>query len=424
MIHYPLIVVGAGPAGFCAAVAAARMGVKTLLVEQYGMLGGAMTVGGVPYPMCFAAGGRQVIAGVGWELIERLLRGGWARGRGERPYGCVDLDIAMTACEMDAMAQEAGVALLLHCKLCEVRAQGEQILEARFAAPEGLISLKADAWIDATGDGSLAYLAGAAFEMGDARTHEVQPGSLGFWMDGYDLHAMQEETLQEAFQRGRKTGKLIAGDYYGESVWPVLDLFAGHGLNKNHVDIPDVTAHSRTKAALEGRERIARVLQWARESLPEARGIYGAAICPEAWPRESRRILGMSYVTAEDYRQARRYADGICHSYYPMDVHKKPADGAPAFELETHTLSPDRVPSIPLGALVARDFSHLLVAGRCISGDRMAQSAYRVQATCMGMGHAAGVAAAVRLAFPGDMREVDAQAVRQALRAQKAVVPD
>ena len=104
MIHYPLIVVGAGPAGFCAAVAAARMGVKTLLVEQYGMLGGAMTVGGVPYPMCFAAGGRQVIAGVGWELIERLLRGGWARGRGERPYGCVDLDIAMTACEMDAMA--------------------------------------------------------------------------------------------------------------------------------------------------------------------------------------------------------------------------------------------------------------------------------------------------------------------------------
>lgn len=101
-----------------------------------------------------------------------------------------------------------------------------------------------------------------------------------------------------------------------------------------------------------------------------------------------------------------------------------PADGAPAFELETHTLSPARVPSIPLGALVARDFSHLLIAGRCISGDRMAQSAYRVQATCMGMGHAAGVAAAVRLASPGDMRAVDAQTVRQALRAQKAVVPE
>ena len=134
MGKFPLIVVGAGPAGFCAAVAAARLGIRTLLVEQYGTLGGAMTVGGVPYPMNFAAGKRQVIGGVGWELMQRLLEKGWASGRGEPPYGVLDVDIVMTACEMDAMAQEAGVELMLNCKLCKAEAENGRVRRAWFAA--------------------------------------------------------------------------------------------------------------------------------------------------------------------------------------------------------------------------------------------------------------------------------------------------
>lgn len=416
-----LIVVGGGPAGFCAAVAAARMGVDTLLVEQYGMLGGAMTVGGVPYPMNFAAGGRQVVAGVGWELVQRLLDKGWAKGRWSKPYALVEVDIAMAACEMDAMAKEAGVKLLLNCKLCKAEADEGRVRHAWFAAPEGLIELEADCWIDATGDGSLAYFAGAEFEMGD-ENGEVQPGSLCFWMDGYCLDEMEDDQLKEAFQRARETGELMAGDYYGESAWSIRDLFVGHGLNKNHVEIAEVTAKSRTEAALEGRERIARLLSWAKKEIPAAREMYGASICPEAWPRESRRILGRGYVTKEDYRAARKYKDGICYSYYPMDVHKKPKNGAPAFYLEEHTLSPDNVPSIPLSALIVRGFKNLLVAGRCISGDRMAQSAYRVQAVCMAMGQAAATAAALN--STGDLCDVDAEAVRESLRRQGAIVPE
>lgn len=423
MGKFPLIVVGAGPAGFCAAVAAARLGIRTLLVEQYGTLGGAMTVGGVPYPMNFAAGKRQVIGGVGWELMQRLLEKGWASGRGEPPYGVLDVDIVMTACEMDAMAQEAGVELMLNCKLCKAEAENGRVRRAWFAAPEGLIALEAEAWIDATGDGQLAYLSGAAYEMGDGQG-ELQPGSLGFWMDGYRVSEMDGETLRASFQSAREKGELQAGDYYGESAWGIPALFSGHGLNKNHVEMPDVTARSRTNAALEGRARIARVMNWAKHSVPQAKQLYGASVCPEAWPRETRRILGVEYVTAEDYRAARKYPDGICYSYYPMDVHKKPKDGAPAFFLESHSLSPDRVPSIPLGALVVREFENLLVAGRCISGDRMAQSAYRVQATCMGMGQAAGTAAAIFLASPGDMRNVNADAVRRSLQDQGAIVPE
>jgi len=423
MEKYPLIVVGAGPAGFCAAVAAARLGVRTLLVEQYGTLGGAMTVGGVPYPMCFAAGGRQVVAGVGWELIDRLIKGGWATGRGTPPYGVVDTDIIMTACEMDKMAKEAGVKLLLNCKLCKATAENGIVKSAMFAAPEGLIELEADLWIDATGDGQLSALSGAEFEMGD-ENGEVQPGSLCFWMDGYDAKSMVKEEAESAYRKAREKGDILVGDYYGESAWGIVDLFKGHGLNKNHVEIAEVSAESRTAAAVEGRERISRLLNWAKHGYHATSGIYGASICPEAWPRESRRILGKGYVTQHDYRAAVRYPDGICYSYYPMDVHKKPEDGKDAFYLERHHLSPDKVPSIPLSALIVRDFKNLLVAGRCISGDRMAQSAYRVQATCMGMGEAAGTAAAIQFKRGEDMNSVDAHIVRKTLKQQGAIVPD
>lgn len=423
MEHYPLIVVGAGPAGFCAAVAAARMGVRTLLVEQYGALGGAMTLGGVPYPMCFSNGKRQVIAGVGWELIERLMKDGWAKGRGEAPYGCVDVDSTMTACEMDCMVREAGAELLLNCKLCAATADGGRVVSAMFAAPEGLIELSADMWIDATGDGQLSALSGAAFEMGDEQG-EVQPGSAGFWMDGYRCKEVDHAAAAESFDEARRAKALLPGDYYGEDAWGVSELLLRHGYNVNHVEIADVTAKSRTAAALEGHARIRRLMNWAKQSVPSLASVHGAAICPEVWPRESRRILGEGYVTAEDYRNAVRYDDAVCCSYYPMDVHKKPKEGKAAFYLEQHRLSPEHVPCIPLSAMIVRGFENLLTAGRCISGDRMAQSAYRVQATCMAMGEAAATAAAVQLLRGETMQTVRVQEVVQALRRQGAIVPE
>ena len=422
MEHYPLIVVGAGPAGFCAAVAAARMGVRTLLAEQYGALGGAMTVGGVPYPMCFSNGERQVVAGIGWELIERLMRDGWAKGRGREPYGCVDVDSVMTACEMDCMAREAGVELMLNSKLCKATAENGRVRSAMFAAPEGLVELSAELWIDATGDGQLSALSGAAFEQGDEQG-ELQPGSAGFWMDGYRRGEVDVPAAEAAFRAARSAQRLLPGDYYGEEAWDVSELLLRHGYNVNHVEMDEVSARSRTAAALEGHARIRRLMNWAKRSVPELANVHGAALCPEVWPRESRRILGEGYVTAEDYRNATRCDDAICCSYYPMDVHKRPGEGKAAFYLEQHRLSPERVPSIPLSAMIVRGFENLMTAGRCISGDRMAQSAYRVQATCMAMGEAIGTAAALQARRGESMRTVRASEVAQALRENGAIVP-
>ncbi len=422
--NYQLIVVGAGPAGFCAGIAAARMGIDVLLVEQYGILGGAMTIGGVPFPMTFATNERQVVAGIGWELMERLLASGWASGRGgcKEAFSVVDVDPVMTACEMDQMAEEAGLKILLNCKLCKAVSQDGRVNSASFAGPEGLIELSADMWIDATGDGQLSALAGAAFEMGDAETGEVQPGSLGFWIDGYDSRVLNEKQIADDYFAARKKGELKPGDYYGENNWGIKAFFEGHGLNKNHVDIQEVSAVSRTAAALEGHKRIKRIMNWAKHEVAQTTNIYGCSICPEAWPRESRRILGKAYVTEADYRAHRKYDDGICLSYYPIDVHKKPKEGEENFHCET--LSKNDVSSIPLGALIVRDFDNLLVAGRCISGDHMAQSAYRVQAPCMAMGEAAGTAAAIQLRKKEDMSTVCSEEVRKTLSEHGAIIPE
>ncbi len=111
----------------------------------------------------------------------------------------------------------------------------------------------------------------------------------------------------------------------------------------------------------------------------------------------------------------------LCYCYYPIDVHKKPGSGKEGFHCEK--LSREQIASIPLGALIVRDFHNLLVAGRCISGDRMAQSAYRVQAPCMAMGEAAGTAASLQARKGKNLDGLDAQEVRSALRTNGAIVP-
>lgn len=424
MMHRTLAVIGAGPAGFCAAVAAARLGVQTVLIEQYGTLGGAMTMGGIPYPMNFAAGGRQIIAGIGWELIQRLANAGWACVNGNPAFGAYRTDLIMTACEMDQMAIEAGVELLLNCKVFSAAVDSGRVTSVRMAAPEGEIELSAEYWIDASGDGQLAALAGAAYEMGDDHTGELQPGTLSFWMDGYAPSQIPEEGADKAYWQARREGRLQVGDYYGEATSGILGLFNGHGLNKNHVTISEVSAIDHTKAALEGRARIKRLLNWIKSSVPAAKDVYGAFLSPQPWARESRRILGMEYITVDEYRTAKKYETGVCCSYYPVDLHQRPEEGKPAYRLESHDSHPLNVASIPLGSMIVRGFSNLLTAGRCISGDRLAQSAYRVQATCMAMGQAAGTAVSVCSAAHGDMRDVDTNAVRAALVAQGAIVPD
>ena len=176
---------------------------------------------------------------------------------------------------------------------------------------------------------------------------------------------------------------------------------------------------SRTQGEIEGRKSIARIVRWLNEAVPGYEHAYVAACSPQVTARESRRILGNAYMTGEDYVNGVCPPDSVCYSFYPIDVHQGD-ENAP---LDNVFLEQGRVPGIPYGALVARGFDNLMMAGRIASGDRRAQSAYRVQASCMAMGEAAGTAAAMACAGQIGVDALDPALLRARLNANGMIVP-
>lgn len=418
---YDVCVVGGGPAGFCAAVAAGRNGARVALVERYGMLGGAMTLGGIPAPALFHAHGQQVIAGIGWALMEYLDKEGNAAlpappYQGRHPELAVKVNAFEAAAAMDAFCLDAGVDLRFHRQVVAVQLRDGRIALAIAAGKTGLVGIEAKAYVDCTGDADLAALAGAPYDLGET----LQPGSFNVLLRGFDRDRIDREAADALFAKAVKSGRLRPEDVWSGRGERCGSIFSGKGSNLNHVyPLNGADSESRARAEVEARRSVHRLVHWLREAVPGCEGVYVAAMSPESWPRESRRIKGLCTVTGEDYLQGLVTPDAVCYSFYPIDIHTH-AQGA----LINSFHEAGRVPSIPYGALVPKDGpGNLIVAGRCISGDRAAQSAFRVQASCMATGQAAGTAAAMAAQTGKRFADVPVARLREMLSLQGAIVP-
>ncbi len=219
---------------------------------------------------------------------------------------------------------------------------------------------------------------------------------------------------------GLNAGALLTGHGRGRGASYDQPYAINIGNNLNHVyPFNGADSESRSRGETEGRESIARVLDWLN-AIPGYEHVYVSACAPLVSARESCRVVGEAYITGEDYVNGVVTPDAVCYSFYPIDVHRGKDERA---ALDNVFLDKGKVPGIPYGALVAKGFDNLMMAGRIISGDRRAQSAYRVQASCMAMGEAAGTAAAMAAKDGITASEVDAQALRRALRERGAIVP-
>lgn len=424
--NYDVVVSGGGPAGFCAAVQAARAGMKTALIEQYGALGGVITVGGNPEIALFYAGDRQVISGIGWETVKRLEKEGWAwipefkEGIEHSKLG-VSVNAPMMARLMDEMCLEAGVKLFLHQNVADVAvtttANSKSIQGIIISTKSGLRMVQGNIYIDCTGDGDVAALAGADYELGEPGNGELQPGTLRFYLKNVDISKIDLDQCDRSFRNAMQEGQLQLEDHWSSPDCG-YEIFEKNGNNINHIVFNSTDGDSRTLAEIEGRKSVGRIAEWIRHYVSGAEAVEPAACGVEVAARESRRILCDKYITVEDYISAVTYEDAVSYSYYPVDLHKsgkKP--------LHNIFLEKGRVPSIPLGAMIVKGFDNLLVAGRCISGDRLANSAFRVKASCMGMGQAAGAAAAVALRSAKSLRDIGIEELKSFLVSQGAIVP-
>lgn len=415
-----VLVVGGGTAGVVAAVQAGRAGARTLLVEKTGLLGGTMTSAGVGRPGLFHAWGRQVIAGIGWDLVRRCVAecGGALPDFSRAPRGHWEHQVWVNPAIYAALCDEAvlgsGARLLLHTMPAAVEQAGEN-WRVTLCTKTGLTRLTARVLVDCTGDANAAALAGAALRVPEA----AQPGSLVVRASGYDLAALDLPALNAAFQAAVARGDVRPTDAGWEGAGADLAKWLRQGgSTANHIGgINAGDSEGRTRLEVDARRALLRLYRFLRRQ-PGLGNLTIDHIAAECGVRETVTIVGDETVTAVDYTTGRRWPDAVCYAFYPIDLHTDDPAG-----LDCRPLAEGVVPTVPRGALVPAGRRNLIVAGRCISSDRLANSALRVQATCMATGQAAGALAALAAAMPADPRSVPLSDLRRLLQAHGALVP-
>ena len=376
-----VLVIGGGTAGTIAAIQAARVGARTVLVEQGSQLGGTMTVGGVAFPGLFHAWGKQIISGIGWELVCQAVEmdGGTLPDFATPPpprqhwHHQVLINPYVYAVLAEEACLEAGVTICYYESPLSVQAT-EDGWRVDTVGPGTRRRIVCKQLVDCTGGADVVGMLG----LPRLREQDTQPGSM--------LYKFGDD-----FQAGRER----------------LSAVYVHGADSSN-------SVTRTQANLTGRREILRLLR-ARRANGEKHSRL-VQIQPEAAFRESYRIQGEVVITHDDYVTGRVFDDAICHAFYPVDLHTRSG-------VRPKPLAEGVVPTVPLRALVPKDTRRLMVAGRCISSDRLANSGLRVQATCMATGQAAGAAAALAAQRDSTPLDVPLDVIRKLLRKNAAIVP-
>ena len=406
--RYDVVVCGGGPAGFIAAIAAARKGASVALVEQYGFLGGMATTSYVAPLSVFTYKGRKVIGGIPWEFIERLeeLGGGLI----EKPLGNVAFDPELYKLLCQRMVLEAGVKLYLHSYLSGCICGDGRISQVIIENKSGSQALDADVFIDCTGDADLAYMAGVPMQ--DKSGRPLQPMSSYFILNGVDTDSPMVREAMHHNKQGENCyclpmrkkmlelqEELDIPDFGGP--WYCTTLHDGCvAVNVTRVSADACDAEQLSAAECSLREDCFRMAGIFRKLFPEFRNCYVASVAVNGGVRETRNIKGMHVISAQEYLNAFHYEDSISRGAHPIDIHASKGASQSVTFLEEPAY-------VPYRALIAEGFPNLLVAGRCLSADRVAFASLRVQASCMGSGQAAGVAAALASASGVAVQDVD-----------------
>ena len=406
--RYDVVVCGGGPAGFIAAIAAARKGANVALVEQYGFLGGMATTSYVAPLSVFTYKGRKVIGGIPWEFIERLeeLGGGLI----EKPLGNVAFDPELYKLLCQRMVLEAGVKLYLHSYLSGCVCGDGRISQVIIENKSGSQALEADVFIDCTGDADLAYMAGVPMQ--DKSGRPLQPMSSYFILNGVDTDSPMVREAMHHNKQGENCyclpmrkkmlelqEELDIPDFGGP--WYCTTLHDGCvAVNVTRVSADACDAEQLSAAECSLREDCFRMAGIFRKLFPEFRNCYVASVAVNGGVRETRNIKGMHVISAQEYLNAFHYEDSISRGAHPIDIHASKGASQSVTFLEEPAY-------VPYRALIAEGFPNLLVAGRCLSADRVAFASLRVQASCMGSGQAAGVAAALASASGVSVQDVD-----------------
>ncbi len=441
---WDVLVAGGGPAGCAAAIAAARQGARTLLLEAGSQLGGMGTAGLVPW-FCGYDDGEKVIARGIADQVRRALHDQMPfvqKDRQSKPWHSPDsppIDPELLKRIYDDLVLESGSQVLFHTQLTAVEMAGSGTVAAVITASKnGLAAFKARVYIDATGDADLAAWAGAPVLKGD-ETGSLQPGTHCFVLANVDEASLARGPQVHFYDPDSPIWQMVKDDKYPD----IIDLHSClrkigpgiFGFNTGHVyDVDNTDPASQTAGLFLGRQMAGQYRDALAEYHPAFKDCFLAATGSLLGIRETRRIIGEASLTLEDYLAARSFPDEICRVAYGLDVHGSKARALQSVQLTipelkernqqvTQVLAPGQSLGVPYGCLIPQGLQNVLVAGRSISTDRRVNGTVRIMASCLNTGEAAGLAAAMAAAANSDVRAVCPDQLRQNLRAQGAYLP-
>lgn len=442
-----VLVIGAGPAGVCAAISAAREGAKVLLVEQNGFSGGMATAGLVgPFMTCYdKSGNTMIIRGIFSEIVDRLVDCGGAIHpllvRSGTAYTswikdghdhCTPFDAEKLKKLLDDMLVEAAVKVLYHTVFIAPVMDGRSFKGAVIAEKGGIKTIESAVIIDATGDGDVAARGGVAFEKGNSRLNIVQPASMFFRICNVESRALEKDVEQHRDKFYRKDGinyrsfhwyvteAREAGDWNLDRT--SIGLYRGVAedewcVNVSRVMCVDSTdSESLTAGEIEGRRQVEQIMNFIKKYLPGCSSAKLMASGSTLGIRESRHIVGRYIMTLDDVIYGRVPEDAIVLCSNSVDIHGRFGPKSN----EYITVKSGNYYGIPYRCLLPKDAEGLLMAGRCISADSEAAGAVRVMPPCMAMGQAAGTAAAIAAAQGKEPGSIDVQELRRRLIANGA----
>lgn len=431
-----VLVVGGGPAGCAAAIAAARDGASTLLVEQYGCLGGMGTAGLVPAFCPFTDRQKPIIRGIGLAVLEEMKAA--MPHVGLDAYDWVPIDPELLKYIYERRVVESGSRILYFTHFVDAMRTADGVVSSAIIHNKsGLQRVSARVVVDCTGDADVATSAGAQFAKGDEESGELQPCTMCFVLAGVDtarLHAFLYEDnaknllLREVIARAKAAGDL---NIVEEAANVAIQSASTVGLNFSHVfDVDATDAEQLTRAQIEGRTLIRHLAEFMRKYLPGCENAIIASSGVQIGVRETRRIVGDYILTLEDYLARRSFPDEIARNSYYIDIHlskrewERRLGGTFDDEARIHQYNPGESHGIPYRCLLPRTLRNVLVAGRCLSTDRAVQGSTRVMPNCLATGEAAGCAAAMAARdHGGDVRSVNVEQLRERLRAAGQYLP-
>lgn len=414
-----VLIVGGGSAGSAAAIAAGRAGVRTILVEPFGFLGGTSTGALVTPMMANHLQEKPLNQGIYLEVLNTLLETGDADIYKDGNAGWFNPEMLKLVLETKVI--EAGVEVLFHTMVTDAVLDGDTLCGLVVESASGRAWIQAGCVVDASGDAVAAFHAGAPVVVGREADGHNQPMALRFNLGQVNLRRAQDYfsslgdfdwtesernpdiplwttactwdkdwPLKPIFTAAVAAGDLSEDDAAYFQIFTIPGRPGEVAFNCPRMDaLTDaLSIKDRSRVQIFGKQRIYKLWRFCQKYLPGFEDSYIVQIAPMIGVRESRRIVGEYVLTSEDFFAARKFPDAIARNNYPIDIHTRDSNGG------LHFMQAGDYHEIPYRCLIPLKIERLLVAGRCLSADFAAQGAVRIIPNCYAMGQAAGMAAA------------------------------